>query len=64
MGSSNNYSYLVVDDKSKDAFVIDPANPEEYAEKLGDFQARGPWLTDDAGSRRFSRRPSQRATST
>ena len=28
-GSSNNYAYLVVDDKSKDAVIIDPANPEE-----------------------------------
>ena len=32
-GSSNNYAYLVVDDKSnsKDAVIIDPAHPEEYA---------------------------------
>ena len=30
-GSSNNYAYLVVDDKSKDAVIIDPANPPEYA---------------------------------
>ncbi len=29
-GSSNNYAYLVVDDKSKDAMIIDPANPPEY----------------------------------
>lgn len=29
MGSSNNYAYLVVDDKSKDAVIIDPANPPE-----------------------------------
>ncbi|KAG6002079.1 hypothetical protein E4U21_003481 [Claviceps maximensis] len=29
VGSSNNYAYLVVDDASKDAFVIDPANPPE-----------------------------------
>jgi len=28
-GSSNNYAYLVVDDKSKDAVIIDPANPSE-----------------------------------
>ncbi|OAQ85457.1 metallo-beta-lactamase superfamily domain-containing protein [Purpureocillium lilacinum] len=27
VGSSNNYAYLVVDDKSKDAVIIDPANP-------------------------------------
>jgi len=29
-GSSDNYAYLVVDDKSKDAAIIDPAHPEEY----------------------------------
>jgi len=29
-GSSNNYAYLVVDDASKDAVIIDPAHPEEY----------------------------------
>lgn len=29
-GSSDNYAYLVVDDKSKDAVIIDPANPDEY----------------------------------
>lgn len=29
VGSSNNYSYLVIDDKSKDAVIIDPANPPE-----------------------------------
>ncbi|SLM39259.1 hydroxyacylglutathione hydrolase [Lasallia pustulata] len=33
-GSSNNYAYLVVDDKSKDAVIIDPANPEEVAPVL------------------------------
>lgn len=31
-GSSNNYAYLVVDDKSKDAVIVDPANPPEYIE--------------------------------
>lgn len=32
-GSHNNYAYLVIDDKSesKDAVIIDPAHPEEYA---------------------------------
>lgn len=30
-GSSNNYAYLVIDDKSKDAVIIDPANPPEVA---------------------------------
>lgn len=28
-GSGNNYAYLVVDDKTKDATIIDPANPPE-----------------------------------
>ncbi|KAF5025906.1 hypothetical protein F66182_2025 [Fusarium sp. NRRL 66182] len=35
-GSSNNYAYLVVDDKSKDAVIIDPANPPEVAPFLKD----------------------------
>ncbi|TVY29375.1 putative hydroxyacylglutathione hydrolase [Lachnellula hyalina] len=34
VGSSNNYAYLVVDDKSKDAVIIDPANPDEVAPVL------------------------------
>lgn len=29
VGSSNNYAYLVSDDESKDAVIIDPANPPE-----------------------------------
>ena len=29
-GSSNNYAYLLIDDKTKDSMIIDPANPEEY----------------------------------
>jgi len=33
-GSSDNYAYLVTDDKSKDAIIIDPANPEEVAPVL------------------------------
>jgi len=33
-GSGNNYAYLVVDDKSKDAVIIDPANPPEVAPVL------------------------------
>jgi hydroxyacylglutathione hydrolase len=28
-GSGNNYAYLVTDDKSKEAVIIDPANPPE-----------------------------------
>ncbi|KAL9119957.1 MAG: hypothetical protein Q9187_003486 [Circinaria calcarea] len=35
-GSSNNYAYLVVDEKSKDAVIIDPANPPEVAPILKD----------------------------
>ncbi|TVY73619.1 putative hydroxyacylglutathione hydrolase [Lachnellula suecica] len=33
-GSSDNYAYLVIDDKTKDAVIIDPANPEEVAPVL------------------------------
>lgn len=29
VGSSNNYAYIVKDDTTKDAVIIDPANPEE-----------------------------------
>jgi hydroxyacylglutathione hydrolase len=29
-GSHDNYAYLVVDEKTKDAVIIDPAHPEEY----------------------------------
>ena len=29
VGSSDNYAYLVVDDKSKDAVIIDPAHAPE-----------------------------------
>jgi hydroxyacylglutathione hydrolase len=28
-GSHDNYAYLVVDDKSKDAVIVDPAHAEE-----------------------------------
>ncbi|KAK4894426.1 Cytoplasmic glyoxalase II [Elasticomyces elasticus] len=33
-GSGNNYAYLVTDDMSKEAVIIDPANPSEYVEDL------------------------------
>ncbi|KAI1139003.1 hydroxyacylglutathione hydrolase [Hypoxylon sp. FL0543] len=33
-GSHDNYAYLLIDDKSKDAVVIDPAHPEEVAPVL------------------------------
>lgn len=29
-GTGNNYAYLVSDEKTKDAVIIDPANPPEY----------------------------------
>ncbi|KAL2160660.1 hypothetical protein VTH06DRAFT_1348 [Thermothelomyces fergusii] len=34
VGRSDNYAYLVVDDKSKDAVIIDPAHPAEVAPVL------------------------------
>jgi glyoxylase-like metal-dependent hydrolase (beta-lactamase superfamily II) len=30
-GTGNNYAYLVSDDKTKEAVIIDPANPPECA---------------------------------
>jgi len=33
-GKSDNYAYILKDDKSKDAVVIDPANPDEVAPVL------------------------------
>ncbi|KAK4546383.1 hypothetical protein LTR36_002060 [Oleoguttula mirabilis] len=33
-GSGNNYAYLVTDDKTKDAVIIDPANPSEVLPSL------------------------------
>ncbi|KAG5920171.1 hypothetical protein E4U42_006279 [Claviceps africana] len=41
VGSGNNYAYLVVDDKSKDAFIIDPANPPEVAPIIKQAIAKG-----------------------
>ncbi|KAK2590552.1 Cytoplasmic glyoxalase II [Conoideocrella luteorostrata] len=41
VGSSNNYAYLVVDDKSKDALIIDPANPPEVAPILKEAISSG-----------------------
>ena len=37
-GSSNNYAYLVKDDKTNDAIIIDPANPPEYMQS---YQSHG-----------------------
>ncbi|KAJ5050677.1 uncharacterized protein L3040_002552 [Drepanopeziza brunnea f. sp. 'multigermtubi'] len=33
-GHMDNYAYLVIDDKTKDAVIIDPANPDEVAPVL------------------------------
>ncbi|KAK0936686.1 Cytoplasmic glyoxalase II [Friedmanniomyces endolithicus] len=33
-GSGNNYAYLVTDDKTKEAVIIDPANPQEVLPTL------------------------------
>ncbi|KAF5972141.1 hydroxyacylglutathione hydrolase [Fusarium coicis] len=33
-GSNDNWAYLVVDDESRDALIIDPANPEEVVPVL------------------------------
>ncbi|KAF2453640.1 beta-lactamase-like protein [Lineolata rhizophorae] len=40
-GTHNNYSYLVVDEKSKDAVVIDPANPPEVLPVLQEQTSNG-----------------------
>ena len=40
-GSSNNYAYLVVDDKSRDAVIIDPAHPEEYIPRARVIRSMG-----------------------
>jgi hypothetical protein len=42
VGSGNNYAYLIVDDKSKDAVIIDPAHPEECVFALEQDEKR--WL--------------------
>ncbi|KAI0541020.1 beta-lactamase-like protein [Xylaria digitata] len=40
-GTSDNYAYLVIDDKSKDAVIIDPAHPEEVAPVLKEATQAG-----------------------
>ncbi|KAF2156568.1 Metallo-hydrolase/oxidoreductase [Myriangium duriaei CBS 260.36] len=40
-GSSNNYAYLVTDDKTKDSVIIDPAHPEEVLPVLKDEISKG-----------------------
>ncbi|KAG0124149.1 putative hydroxyacylglutathione hydrolase [Tuber indicum] len=34
-GTSDNYSYLIIDDKTKDAMIVDPAHPPEVLPVLG-----------------------------
>ncbi len=34
MPRCKNYAYLVTDDKTKEAVIIDPANPKEYGEAI------------------------------
>lgn len=40
-GTSNNYAYLVKDDKSNDAVIIDPANPPEVVPVLQELVRDG-----------------------
>ncbi|KAF2665259.1 Metallo-hydrolase/oxidoreductase [Microthyrium microscopicum] len=44
-GKMDNYAYLVSDDKSKDAVIIDPANPPEVLPALKDAEAKGLKIT-------------------
>src|SRR5271156_2098426 len=41
VGSSNNYAYLVSDDATNDAVIIDPANPPEVGPILRDHISSG-----------------------
>ena len=41
VGSSNNYAYLVSDDATNDAVIIDPANPPEVAPSLKEHISAG-----------------------
>ncbi|KAI4119623.1 MAG: hypothetical protein LQ345_000528 [Seirophora villosa] len=41
VGSSNNYAYLVTDEASKDAVIVDPANPPEVIPVLKDATSSG-----------------------
>jgi len=50
-GSGNNYAYLVVDDKTKDATIVDPANPPESVTPgvvYSPFVCLSPFLTTHA----------------
>ncbi|KAK5136916.1 hypothetical protein LTR08_001423 [Meristemomyces frigidus] len=45
-GSGNNYAYLVTDDKTKDAVIIDPANPSEVLPTLKKATSDGVNITN------------------
>jgi len=45
-GTGNNYAYLVVDDKTKKAVIIDPAYPEEVTPTLDKAKSDGITLTN------------------
>jgi hydroxyacylglutathione hydrolase len=45
VGSSNNYAYLVTDEATSDAVIIDPANPDEVLPTLKDRMASSINLT-------------------
>jgi len=54
-GTGDNYAYLVVDDKTRDAMVVDPAHPPEYV-KQGFWNAQFEYeLTNYIGFFLFSR---------
>lgn len=38
-GTGNNYAYLITDDATKEATVVDPANPSEYDRDKAYFDA-------------------------
>ncbi len=44
-GTGDNYAYLVVDEKTQDAAIIDPANPSEYGSISHHLAWGGPSLT-------------------
>ncbi|SMQ47623.1 unnamed protein product [Zymoseptoria tritici ST99CH_1A5] len=46
VGSGNNYAYLVTDDKTKEAVIIDPANPSEVLPSLKKATDAGSKLTN------------------
>lgn len=36
-GTGDNYAYVLTDDATKDSWVIDPAEPDEYVQKINNF---------------------------